>query len=102
MDALFKVATAVKRIFTDAAALAVLQGTLLLSFAYHQTGMESFSESLISAGQTVPPNVTVDVPALLPSPPTVRDGTTKLEKSSPYIFQEYHTGYIEEKWRHYL
>lgn len=72
----------------DAAVPSVVHVTLTLSCAYRNTGMDSFAEALVSDGQTVPPNVTMDVTALLPSPPTVLEGVTNLEKLLRESFKE--------------
>lgn len=62
---------------SDAAKLAVVQDTLPLIFSYLHQGMEQFDESLVFSMQSVPPNVDVDVPYLLPTPPTVIEGVMK-------------------------
>lgn len=78
MEAPVRVSGAVKRTVTYAAVFSVVLGTLSLNFLYRHDGMLRFAESLVTAGQSLPPNVEVDVAALFPSPPTVRDGVTKL------------------------
>lgn len=78
LDEPHKVSSGVKRTVTEASVLAVVHGMLPLNFAYRHEGMLMFAEALVSAGQSIPPNKSVDIAYMLPSPPTVRDGVREL------------------------
>lgn len=80
LDAPDKANSGIKRKIVEDSVMAVVQGLINLNFAYSQDGMVDFAESIVSAGQSVPPNTDVDIPYLLTSPPTVRNGVTKLAK----------------------
>lgn len=95
VDSPFKVPAALKRTVTNAALFSVVQVILPLSFSSRQIRMVSFAEALVTASRTVAPNVPVDVPALIPSPPTVREGFPLLldrlrksfKRTLPYILK---------------
>lgn len=73
-----KMNSGIKRSIVNASVMDVVQGLLPLSFAYLQDGMVAFASSLVRAGQEVPPSTNVNIPYLLPSPPTVREGVSRL------------------------
>lgn len=52
-----------------------------LNFEYLYPGIISFGKSLVISGQAPTPNTDVDIPYLLPSPPTIREGVPKLAGS---------------------
>lgn len=69
-----------KRMITDGAVFAVVNGTLPFDFCYRKGGMLKVCQSLLEVGQGIPATRTNDVPKALPSSNTVHAGISRLSK----------------------